>query len=137
MKLKCVECSYIRWAMRLVAAGILLQTLWFKFSGAAESVALFTQLGMEPWGRWLIGVLELVAGICLLLPALTLWGALLGWGLMGGALMSHLLVLGFQGEMATLALLACLVAVCCMGLVWDARRQLLRGIGQLRGQPCC
>src|SRR5688500_10699247 len=54
--------------LQLVAAGILLQTLFFKFTGAAESVYIFTTLGMEPWGRIGSGVAELVAAALLLYP---------------------------------------------------------------------
>ena len=42
--------------LRLVPAIILLQTLYFKFSAAPESVFIFEQLGLEPWGRIGLGV---------------------------------------------------------------------------------
>ena len=47
------------WALRLIVAVILLQTLFFKFSAAKESVYIFSTLGMEPWGRIGSGVFEL------------------------------------------------------------------------------
>jgi uncharacterized membrane protein YphA (DoxX/SURF4 family) len=78
------------WVLRLVAAVILLQTLFFKFSAAPESVALFTKIGMEPRGRIGTGVLELVAAILILYPRTTGWGAGLAMGLMAGALFYHL-----------------------------------------------
>ena len=56
------------WLARLTAAVILLQTLFFKFSGAAESVYIFTTVGQEPWGRSGSGVIELIAAVCLFLP---------------------------------------------------------------------
>ena len=74
------------WFCRIVAAGILLQTLVFKFTGAEESVHIFRTLGVEPWGRYLTGVVELVTGICLLVPATAWLGALLALGLMAGAI---------------------------------------------------
>src|SRR5258708_15100727 len=78
------------WALRLLATIILLQTLFFKFSAAPESVALFTKIGMEPWGRIGTGVLELIASILILYPRTTGWGAGLAVGLMAGALFFHL-----------------------------------------------
>jgi uncharacterized membrane protein HdeD (DUF308 family) len=65
------------WALRGIAAAILLQTLFFKFSGAKESVYIFSTLGMEPWGRIGSGVVELIASILLLLPPTVVFGAIL------------------------------------------------------------
>ena len=82
------------WVLRLLAAGILLQTLYFKFTGQPESVELFTKLGVEPWGRIGTGVIELVASILILIPATTIIGAALAACVMVGALVSHLTVIG-------------------------------------------
>ena len=60
--------NILSWALRLVAAVILLQTLFFKFTGSPESVAIFTELGMEPKGRILIGIIELITAVLLLIP---------------------------------------------------------------------
>ena len=38
----------LSWVCRIVAAVILLQTLYFKFTGAPESVYIFTKVGLEP-----------------------------------------------------------------------------------------
>ena len=84
------------WIVRLVAAVILLQTLFFKFTGAPESVYIFSTLGAEPWGRIGSGVVELLAAILLLVPATTTVGAVLAMGVMVGAVMSHLTVLGIE-----------------------------------------
>lgn len=84
----------IQWLLRLLAAVIMLQTLYFKFTAAEESVYIFTTLHMEPWGRIGIGVMELIASILILFPATTVYGALLGAGLMSGALFFHLTQLG-------------------------------------------
>jgi hypothetical protein len=77
-----------------VAALILAQTLFFKFTGAAESIYIFTKVGLEPWGRYGSGVAELIAAILLLTPRLAWAGALLALGLISGALVGHLTVLG-------------------------------------------
>ncbi|HCD52366.1 MAG TPA: DoxX family protein [Balneolaceae bacterium] len=84
----------LSWILRIVAAIILLQTLFFKFSGAPESIYIFETVGMEPWGRYASGVAELIAAILLLVPR-TIWlGAMIGAGVMAGAILSHLTILG-------------------------------------------
>jgi hypothetical protein len=55
--------KYLSMAVRVIAAIILLQTLYFKFTGAEESIYIFTKVGMEPWGRIGSGVGELIAAI--------------------------------------------------------------------------
>ncbi len=82
--------------IKLTAVVILLQTLYFKFSGAEESIYIFTSLGLEPYGRIGSGVIELIASILILIPKTTLIGALLALGTMIGAMMSHLLILGIE-----------------------------------------
>ena len=84
------------WALQLIVAGILLQTLFFKFTGAAESVYIFSTLGAEPWGRIGSGVVELIAALLLLYPATITIGALLALGVITGAIVSHLTVLGIE-----------------------------------------
>ena len=86
----------VSWALQIVVAVILLQTLFFKFTGAAESVHIFSTLGAEPWGRIGSGVVELIAAILLLVPATVTIGAVLALGVMVGAIMSHLTVLGIE-----------------------------------------
>lgn len=106
--------TLLYWSVRLIAAIIMLQTLYFKFTGSEESVFIFTIVGMEPWGRIGVGVLELVASALILID-LTAWlGALLALGLMGGAIVMHLTILGIevQGDGGQLFLYAVLVTVC-------------------------
>lgn len=107
--------KYISIVLRLVAAVILLQTLYFKFTAQPESVELFTKLGVEPWGRIGTGIIELVASILLLFPSTVIIGALLGMGLMGGAILSHLAVMGIEskGDGGQLFMLAIIVLLCC------------------------
>lgn len=82
--------------LRLIVAIILIQTLRFKFTAHPDSVYIFEQVGLEPFGRIGIGVLELIAGILLLIPK-TVWaGATLTLGLIGGAIMMHLTQLGIE-----------------------------------------
>lgn len=84
----------ISWGLRLLVAVILLQTLFFKFTGAEESVYIFTQLGAEPWGRIGSGIVELIAALLLLLPRTITIGAILALGTISGAILSHLFKLG-------------------------------------------
>ena len=84
------------WILQLVVAAILLQTLFFKFTGAEESVYIFTTVGAEPWGRIGSGVLELIAALMLLIPATVPYGAALTMAVMAGAIGSHLTILGIE-----------------------------------------
>ena len=86
--------SIAPWILRIVASLIMLQTLYFKFSGTEESVYIFSQLGMEPWGRIVTGIFELIASILILYPKTTFFGSVLAIGLMLGAIVAHLSKLG-------------------------------------------
>ena len=114
------------WALRILAALILLQTLFFKFSGAEESIYIFSALGMEPWGRIGSGVLELIASILILYPPTTFIGAALGAGLMSGAIFFHLTKLGIsvKGDGGQLFIYALLVFISCILLLIIYRREL-------------
>lgn len=107
--------SVSTWLLRLLAAIILLQTLFFKFTAAEESIYIFSTLGMEPWGRIGTGVLELIAALLLLYPKTTYLGAALGLGLMAGAIFFHLTKLGIsvKDDGGLLFIYALLVFVAC------------------------
>jgi hypothetical protein len=119
--------NILLWILRIVAAVIMLQTLYFKFSAHPESVHLFTVLGMEPWGRIGTGVLELIASILILYPRTTGLGAILGLGLMGGAIFFHLTRLGiiFDGD-ALLFTYAVIVFISCAILTFIYRKALIK-----------
>lgn len=108
--------TILYWIARIGAAIIMIQTLYFKFSGAEESVYIFSTVGMEPWGRIGTGVFELIASVLILINATAWLGAILGLGLMAGAIFFHLTVLGIEvkGDGGYLFLLALLVAVFCL-----------------------
>ncbi|MDX1628383.1 MAG: DoxX family protein [Fulvivirga sp.] len=113
-------------AARLLAAIILLQTLYFKFTGAEESIYIFSKIGMEPWGRIGSGIAELVAAVLLLIPK-TIWiGAIMAIGTMCGAIFFHLTSLGIEvkGDGGLLFLLAITVLVCAVTALFIHRRQL-------------
>jgi uncharacterized membrane protein YphA (DoxX/SURF4 family) len=120
------------WILKIVAALIMLQTLYFKFSGAEESVYIFSALGMEPWGRIGSGVLELIASILILYPRTTAIGALLGAGLMSGAVFFHLTKLGIavRGDGGQLFIYAMLVLISCLILLLINRKGIIDFINQ-------
>lgn len=89
--------NYISWACRVIVAIILLQTLFFKFAGAEESKYIFSTVlspEHEAWGRIGSGVIELIAAVLILIPRISWLGALIAFGTISGAIMSHLTLLG-------------------------------------------
>jgi uncharacterized membrane protein YphA (DoxX/SURF4 family) len=114
------------WIIRIVAAVILLQTLYFKFSSAEESVYIFSTLGIEPYGRIGSGIAELIAAILILVPRTTLLGAIMASGVMLGAIFSHLFVLGIEvkNDGGTLFTLAIITFLCCMFLIFIYRKSI-------------
>lgn len=115
------------WAFAMIAAVILLQTLFFKFTAAPESVYIFTTLGVEPWGRIFTGILELGAGLLLILPSTRHWGALGAVGIMAGAILSHLFILGIevQGDGGYLFALAWVVLISASIVGWLKRERFI------------
>jgi hypothetical protein len=113
----------VSWLLQFLVAGILLQTLFFKFTGAEESVYIFRTVGAEPWGRIGSGIIELIASILLLAPSTIPIGALLVLATMSGAILSHLTVLGIEvkGDGGLLFGLA-LVAFVSSGIILTIRR---------------
>ena len=110
--------SITSWILQLVAAVILFQTLFFKFTGAAESKYIFSKLGLEPWGRIASGVAELVAVVLLLCPRTIPLGAILSLGVISGAIFFHLTKLGIalpavndRGELFALAVVVFVVSL--------------------------
>ncbi|AEE54209.1 DoxX family protein [Haliscomenobacter hydrossis] len=116
----------ISFILSLIAAIIFLQTLYFKFTAHPDSVFIFTQLGMEPYGRIGIGVAELITAVLLIVPLTRPFGAVIGLGVISGALFFHLTKLGINvnddgGKLFGLALAT---FVCCLGVVFLERKKL-------------
>jgi len=111
---------------RVVAAIILVQTLYFKFTGAPESVYIFTKVGAEPVGRIGSGVVELIAAVLLFVPRYTWLGAALACGVMFGAIGSHLTLLGIEvmGDGGLLFAMACIVFACCLFVLWVEKSKI-------------
>ena len=122
------------WVLRILAALIMLQTLFFKFAGAEESVYIFSKLGMEPWGRIGTGVFELIASILILFPKTTALGAFLAIGLMGGAIFFHLTKLGIsvKEDGGQLFIYALIVFVSSVILLYVYRQSILIYIKKIK-----
>jgi hypothetical protein len=110
----------------VIVAAILIQTLYFKFTGSPESIYIFETVGMEPWGRIGSGIVELLAALFILYYR-TIWlGALLALGVICGALFFHFTTLGIevQGDGGLLFILACVVFVASVILLLQERKRI-------------
>lgn len=117
--------NWLSWTLRIIVAAILFQTLFFKFTGATESVYIFSRLGLEPVGRIGSGIAELIAVILLLIPATVPYGAILSLGVISGAILSHFTKLGIavinsdgSSDGGLLFVLALLVFFGNLGILW-------------------
>ena len=119
--------TIIAWVLRLIAAIILLQTLYFKFTASEESVYIFSTIGMEPWGRVGSGVFELIAALLILFPKTTWLGALLGIAVMSGAIFFHLTKLGLvvKNDGGQLFIYALSVFISCLALLIIYKNEIL------------
>jgi putative oxidoreductase len=109
----------ISWVLRSAIAIILLQTLYFKFTADPYSVFIFTKLGVEPYGRIALGIVELITAILILVPRTKTIGVMLSFGIISGAILSHFLVIGInvKGDNGGLFTLALVVFAACLGLL--------------------
>ncbi len=128
--------TIVSWVLQIVAAAILAQTLFFKFTGAPEAQHIFSTLGVEPWGRYFTGGVELVAVVLLLVPRTVIFGAALAVGLMLGAIGSHLGPLGIEvlddgGLLFGLAVVTLLASV---GVLLLRRAQISQYVARLARQ---
>ncbi len=124
------------WLLAAYIAFVFVQSLFFKFSAAQESVYIFQTiedwLGLgffEPGMRLVIGALELVAAILLFTPGFQIFGALLSLGVISGAIFFHLfspLGIEVQGDGGTLFYMAVGVWGFAMVLVFIYKEQILK-----------
>ena len=122
---------------KIVAAIIMLQTLYFKFTAQPESVYIFSTLGIEPFGRIGSGVAELIASILLLIPRTSWIGAIMGMGVMAGAIASHLVILGIevQGDGGQLFGMALITFLCCAFVLFFERAKVLNFVSTILKKP--
>lgn len=116
----------VTWICAGIASLIMIQTLFFKFTGAEESVYIFKKMGTEPWMRWVQGVWELLASICLLWPRMKWAGGILTTGAMLAALLSHMTWLGYsiQGDHGLLFGMALVTFTCGVTVMWIHRHHI-------------
>ena len=112
--------------LRYAVAIILLQTLRYKFLAHPDSVYIFSTLGLEPYGRIGIGVLELIASLLLVFNRGVWLGALMATGLMAGAIFSHLSQLGIEvnGDGGTLFYMAVGTWILSLIVLWNKRKDI-------------
>ena len=120
------------WVVKVIAALIMLQTLFFKFSAAPESVYIFTKVGIEPWGRIGTGIVELIASFLILIPRSAWLGALIAIGTMAGAIATHLTLLGIEvmGDNGQLFYMAVITFVCSLIVLVTEREKVLSFVNQ-------
>ncbi|WP_242157670.1 DoxX family membrane protein [Aestuariivivens sediminis] len=116
----------ISFFIRIIVAVILIQTLRFKFTAHPDSIYIFKSLGMEPYGRIGTGILELVAGICLIIPKTAWAGALLSITVLFGAVVSHITVLGIEinGDKGLLFFTALITFILSVIILYLQRRDI-------------
>ena len=129
--------TILYWISRIVAALIMAQTLYFKFTGAEESVYIFTTVGMEPWGRIGVGIIELIAAVLLLVNSVAWIGGGIALGLMGGAIMMHIFILGLsvKGDGGQLFLYAVIVTLCSAYVLYVNREKVVGLLKLFRSRP--
>jgi hypothetical protein len=140
--------QYLIWALSAYIAFVFVQSLFFKFTGSAESIFIFSTLRtwsgialFEPFGRWAIGTLELIASILLFIPRGRIFGAALAIGIMTGAIFFHLftplgiVILGDGGELFALACGVWLSGWIILGLSADEVKSWVRWALALLGTP--
>ncbi|MAQ76133.1 MAG: DoxX family protein [Aquimarina sp.] len=118
--------KYLPLALRIIVAIILIQTLRFKFTAHPDSVYIFSKVGMEPYGRIITGVVELIAGILILIPKTAWIGASIALGVIGGAILMHLTKLGIEvNNDGGILFITAVVTFILSGLVlWNNRKDI-------------
>jgi hypothetical protein len=124
---------FLEWAMRITIAYLFLQTLQFKFTAHPESVFLFNKLGLEPHGRIITGVLELVAAILLLINPTKIYGIIASFSIIVGALLSHFFVLGIKvdGHSPLLFIYAVVIFILSIILAYKYRGEIIQLISKI------
>jgi putative oxidoreductase len=122
--------TYIITGLKIIIALILLQTLFFKFSGSDESVYIFTKLGAEPYGRIGSGIMELIASLLLFVNKTRFYAAIMAMGTMLGAIVSHVFVLGIDvmNDGGLLFILACVTFIGSALLAYHFKEDFIQQI---------
>ena len=136
--------AYISFGLSLYIAFVFVQSLFYKFSGSAESIYIFSTLRewsgiglFEPLGRWAIGSAELVASILLFVPRARIIGAGIALGIISGAIFFHLFTpLGVEilGDGGLLFAMACGVWLSSAVILWLNRREVITLLNALKSK---
>mgnify|MGYP002783759875 CR=1 FL=1 len=128
MKMK----TTINWILRLTVAIILLQTLYFKFLAHPDSVYIFSELGVEPWGRIGLGIIELITAVLIFIPKTELIGMINSLLIIIGAIGAHILFIGIdiKNDNGGLFTLALIILVCCICYLILNRNRIMEQIFQ-------
>jgi len=117
--------NVLLWVLQIGAAGMFLMVGFLKLSGNPQLVGLFKAIGLGQWFRYLTGTLEVGGAILLLIPRTSGLAALMLAGVMVGAVITHVVIVGGSPLVATILLIV-------TGLVAWGRRQrtmnLIRGL---------
>lgn len=118
--------KYLPLALRIIVAIILIQTLRFKFTAHPDSIYIFSKVGMEPYGRIITGIVELIAGVLILIPKTAWIGASLALGVIGGALLMHLTKLGIEvnNDGGVLFITAVITFLLSGVVLWNNRKDI-------------
>lgn len=120
----------LSWIIQLGTAAVLVMAGLMKLTGRTETVLLFQKLDFDPGGRMVVGVLEILAALLLIIPQSVIWGAVLAWGIMSGALIAHFTRLGFSGDFGQLGFMAIAIWI-GSALVVVLRRHQSRSIRRM------
>ncbi len=118
--------NILSWLLKITVAVILIQTLYFKFTAHPDSVHIFTELGVEPYGRIGLGIIELITAFLILYPRTKIYGMVMSLGIIFGAIFSHLLVLGInvREDGGGLFALAIIVLIASSAFLWIHRDEV-------------
>jgi uncharacterized membrane protein YphA (DoxX/SURF4 family) len=114
------------WILQIGAAGMFLMVGFLKLSGDPQLVGLFDAIGLGQWFRYLTGSLEVLGALLLLIPRLSGLGALMLFGVMIGAVMTHVFIVGGSPLMAIILLIVTGV------VAWGRRERTMNLLAGLR-----
>ena len=118
--------NVLLWVLQIGAAGMFLMVGFLKLSGNAQLVGLFQAIGLGQWFRYLTGTLEVAGAFLLLIPRMSGLGALMLAGVMVGAVVTHVFIVGGSPLMA-------IVLLVVTGVVaWGRRQRTMNLLAGLR-----
>jgi putative oxidoreductase len=114
------------WILQIGAAGMFLMVGFLKLSGDPQMVGLFDAIGLGQWFRYLTGTLEVAGALLLLIPRLSGLGALMLFGVMIGAVVTHVFIVGGSPLMAIILLIVTGV------VAWGRRKRTMNFLAEIR-----